>query len=78
MSLQPVPEVEMAGGSLAAERRAQEHGEEEQLIGPAGQKVLEGRKNVKVKCFPPYFLIVCSPFLDCSLSHFDNPPSGLF
>jgi hypothetical protein len=55
MSLQPVPEVEMAGGSLAAERRAQEHGEEEQLIGSAGQTVLEGRKNVKVK-----FLLYCS------------------
>ncbi len=36
MSLQPVPKVEMAGGSLAAERRAQEHGEEEQLMGSAG------------------------------------------
>ncbi len=54
-SLQPVPKVELAGGSLAAERRAQEHGEEEQLIGSAGQKVLEGRKNVKVKCCPPNF-----------------------
>jgi hypothetical protein len=63
VGLQPVPEVEMAGGSLAAEHRAQEHGEEEQLMGSAGQKVLEGRKNVKVKCFRPNFLIVCSSFL---------------
>ncbi len=46
MSVQPVPEVEMAGGSLAAERRAQEHGEEEQLMGSASaaQKVLEGER----------------------------------
>ncbi len=52
MGLQPVPKVQEAGGSLAAERSAQEHGEEEQLMGTAGQKVLEGRKNVKVKCCP--------------------------
>ncbi len=78
MSMQPVPKVQEVGGSLAAERRAQEHGEEEQLMGTAGQKVLEERKNVKVKCFSPNFLIVCSPFLDYSLRHFDNPRSGLF
>ncbi len=41
MSLQPVPKVLEAGGSLAAERGAQEHGEKEQLMGSAGQKVLE-------------------------------------
>jgi hypothetical protein len=45
----------MAGGSLVAERHVQEQGEEEQLMGSAGQKVLEGRKNVKIKCFPSNF-----------------------
>jgi hypothetical protein len=45
VGLQPVPKVQEVGGSLAAERRAQEQGEEEQLMGSAGQKVLEGRKN---------------------------------